>query len=78
MSGFVINGVSVGDDSTGITDVSSAGDVNGDGLDDMIIEAPLADRILERIMQEIVLLCSANLFTTAPELSDIVNGNGSF
>jgi hypothetical protein len=36
--GFVINGVKV-DDKSGIS-VSSAGDVNGDGLDDLIIGAP--------------------------------------
>ena len=36
--GFVINGASVGDQS-GFS-VSSAGDVNGDGLDDLIVGAP--------------------------------------
>jgi hypothetical protein len=39
--GFVINGVAAGDNS-GFS-VSSAGDVNGDGFDDLIVGAPYAD-----------------------------------
>ncbi|MBD2109309.1 bluetail domain-containing putative surface protein [Nodosilinea sp. FACHB-13] len=39
--GFVINGIDVGDNS-GLS-VSSAGDINGDGIDDLIIGAPSAD-----------------------------------
>ncbi len=39
--GFVINGVSQGDNS-GFS-VSSAGDVNGDGFDDLIVGAPYGD-----------------------------------
>jgi hypothetical protein len=39
--GFVINGESENDDS-GFS-VSSAGDVNGDGLDDLIVSARKAD-----------------------------------
>jgi len=40
-NGFVINGVSAGDNSG--TSVSAAGDINVDGFDDLIIGAPLAD-----------------------------------
>ena len=39
--GFVINGTSAGD-KAGLT-VSNAGDVNGDGLDDVLVHANLAD-----------------------------------
>ncbi|MBA5778246.1 FG-GAP repeat protein [Stappia sp. F7233] len=41
MNGFVLNGIAAGDES-GIS-VSSAGDVNGDGIDDLIIGANRAD-----------------------------------
>ncbi|MCF2146774.1 Ig-like domain-containing protein [Desmonostoc muscorum LEGE 12446] len=40
-NGFVINGVDAGDSSGG--SVSSAGDINGDGFDDLIIGARRAD-----------------------------------
>ncbi len=40
-NGFVINGIDV-DDSLGVS-IASAGDINGDGLDDVIIGAPAAN-----------------------------------
>ena len=40
-TGFVINGVSAGDYSG--YSVSGAGDVNGDGLDDLIVGSPESD-----------------------------------
>ena len=40
-NGFVINGVSAGDNSG--TSVSAAGDINVDGFNDLIIGAPVAD-----------------------------------
>ncbi|SFF29793.1 FG-GAP repeat-containing protein, partial [Nitrosomonas sp. Nm166] len=41
-NGFRLDGVAAGDVSGG--SVSSAGDVNGDGFDDVIIGAPFADQ----------------------------------
>ncbi|OKH23357.1 FG-GAP repeat protein [Chroogloeocystis siderophila] len=38
-NGFVIDGINISNDSTAIS-VSNAGDVNGDGLDDIIVNAP--------------------------------------
>ncbi len=40
-NGFVINGIVRGDGSSG--SVSSGGDINGDGIDDLIIGAPFAN-----------------------------------
>ncbi|MDX2427346.1 MAG: integrin alpha [Xanthomonadales bacterium] len=40
-NGFVINGVSAGDNSG--ASVSTAGDINGDGIDDLLTGAPLAN-----------------------------------
>jgi VCBS repeat-containing protein len=40
-NGFVINGIDRYDNSS--TSVSSAGDINGDGIDDLIVGAPYAD-----------------------------------
>lgn len=73
--GFVILGESAGDQS-GFS-VSAAGDVNGDGLADMIVGAPGADPSAKNgAGRGYVVFGKTN--SSAVELSDIANGNGGF
>ena len=72
--GFVINGVSAGDRS-GVS-VSTAGDVNGDGLDDLIVGALRDDPNGSNSGASFVVFGKTN--GTAVELSDIENGTGGF
>jgi FG-GAP repeat protein/hemolysin type calcium-binding protein len=72
--GFVINGVSA-DDRSGAT-VSSAGDVNGDGLADLIVGAWGDDPNGNDSGASFVVFGKSN--GTAVELSTIENGNGGF
>ncbi|MBA5249175.1 MAG: hypothetical protein FE834_06540, partial [Gammaproteobacteria bacterium] len=69
--GFVINGEAAGDKS-GFS-VSSAGDVNGDGLDDLIVGTPYAG---SNAGKSYVVFGTTN--TTAIDLSTIANGTGGF
>ncbi|CAB5497941.1 hypothetical protein THERMOS_751 [Bathymodiolus thermophilus thioautotrophic gill symbiont] len=69
--GFVINGENA-NDQIGIS-VSSAGDVNGDGLDDLIIGAPEANN---ETGKSYVVFGATN--TTAINLSTIATGTGGF
>lgn len=75
LGGLVINGVSAGDRS-GMS-VSSAGDVNGDGLADLIIGAPVADPAMGTDAG-----CTYVVFgkrnTQAINLSAIASGTGGF
>ena len=68
--GFVINGIAETDFS-GIS-VSSAGDVNGDGIDDLIIGAPFAD-LDEKLLagQSYVVFGTAGGFPAVLELSTL-------
>lgn len=73
--GFVILGESAGDQS-GFS-VSAAGDVNGDGLADMIVGAPGADpSAINGAGRGYVVFGKTN--SSAVDLSDIANGNGGF
>ncbi|MGE0428802.1 MAG: FG-GAP-like repeat-containing protein, partial [Hydrogenophaga sp.] len=69
--GFVINGQSAGDESG--RSVSSAGDVNGDGLADLIVGAPGANGDTGR---SYVMFGKAD--GTAVELSDVAAGMNGF
>jgi Ca2+-binding RTX toxin-like protein len=70
--GFVINGASAGDLSG--NSVSSAGDVNGDGVDDLIIGADNADPNGDKSGASYVVFGKTN--NIAVNLSDIASGTG--
>jgi hypothetical protein len=73
--GFVINGEKAGDQSG--HSVSSAGDVNGDGLDDLIVGAYYADSAGKAdIGKSFVVFGKAD--TTTVNLSNITSGTGGF
>jgi len=72
--GFIINGISSGDENG--KSVSNAGDVNGDGLDDFIIGAPLDDNNNTNSGSAFVVFGQTN--STTIELSNVENGTGGF
>jgi flagellin-like hook-associated protein FlgL len=73
--GFVINGIESGDNSG--RSVSNAGDVNGDGLDDLIIGSYFADQngVFDAGESHVVF---GKTDGTAVELSDVTAGTGGF
>lgn len=74
-NGFTINGVAVFDRSG--WSVSSAGDINGDGFDDIIIGAPHADpRGRPEAGKSYVVFGSAGGFDPALDLSTLNGSNG--
>ncbi|BBD65689.1 putative outer membrane adhesin [Nostoc commune NIES-4072] len=74
-NGFVINGIDLFDNSG--TSVSSAGDFNGDGFDDLIIGAPDADPYRNFAAGEsYVVFGSSNGFGGSLNLSDLNGSNG--
>ena len=74
--GFVIHGEEGGDQS-GFS-VSSAGDVNGDGLSDLIIGAYGADPNQEGAAGKSYVVFGQKENNSPIELSDIADGNGGF
>ena len=73
-NGFQINGEAF-EDSSGIS-VASAGDVNGDGFDDLIIGAPLGRPKRGRSGASYVVFGQAGGFAAEIELSDLDGTNG--
>ncbi|MDJ0728888.1 MAG: hypothetical protein QNJ33_02740 [Crocosphaera sp.] len=75
LSGFVLNGINGGDGSG--TSVSSAGDVNGDGIDDLIIGASGADPNDNSGAGETYVVFGSNTgFATSFNLSSLDGSNG--
>ena len=73
-NGFRINGIAAGDYSS--YSVSSAGDVNGDGIDDLIVGAIGADLNGSKSGQSYVVFGSRNGFGSALNLSTLNGSNG--
>ena len=72
-NGFRLDGVAIGDGSGG--SVSTAGDVNGDGFDDLIIGASGADPNGDRSGSSYVVFGKASGFDAEMELSDLDSSN---
>jgi hypothetical protein len=73
-NGFVINGVSASDEAG--TSVSSAGDINFDGIDDLIIGAPKADPNGDGSGASYVVFGNDQAWTSPLNLSDLSGSNG--
>jgi Ca2+-binding RTX toxin-like protein len=74
-NGFVINGVDLGDRSG--RSVSAAGDINGDGIDDIIIGADLADPSGKSLAgASYIVFGSTSGFSASLNLSDLNGANG--
>ncbi len=74
-TGFVLNGVDVGDRSG--SSVSSAGDVNGDGFDDLLIGALHANANGYSSGESYVVFGKASGWGASFELSSLASGDGT-
>ena len=74
LAGFIINGIAVGDISG--YSVSNAGDVNGDGIDDLIIGANGVDLNGVSSGQSYVVFGSSDGFTASLDLATLNGTNG--
>ena len=70
-NGFILNGINPGDQS-GIS-VASAGDVNGDGIDDLIVGAPVASSAAG---QSYVIFGNKSSWSSPISLSSLNGANG--
>ncbi|MEH1787453.1 MAG: Ig-like domain-containing protein [Nostoc sp.] len=73
-NGFIINGIATADQSG--NSVSSAGDINGDGIDDLIISTPFADPNGDRSGQSYVVFGNKSGFSSSLNLSSLNGSNG--
>ena len=73
-SGFILNGIAAYDQS-GFS-VSSAGDINGDGIDDLIIGASFASPNGDRSGQSYVVFGNSTGFSATLDLSTLNGTNG--
>ena len=73
-NGFVLNGINT-DDQSGYS-VSGAGDIDGDGVDDLIIGARLADPNGSNSGESYVVFGSSSGFAASLELSALDGSNG--
>ena len=74
-NGFVINGIDAGDLSG--SSVSIAGDINGDGIDDLAIGAPHADRIdIGSSGESYVVFGSTSPFQASIDLDSLTGTDG--
>ncbi|MEH1787454.1 MAG: integrin alpha [Nostoc sp.] len=73
-NGFIINGITTGDESG--YSVSNAGDINGDGIDDLIIGAPDANPNGDYSGQSYVVFGNKSGFSSSLNLSSLNGSNG--
>ncbi|MEM7705947.1 MAG: integrin alpha [Pseudomonadota bacterium] len=72
-NGFVLTGIDA-DDQSGV--VSNAGDVNGDGIDDVIISAPAADPVVASEGETYVVFGNSVGFPASFDLANLDGSNG--